>query len=86
MKSKKEILSTNGIQLVDFISSSQYDAVAQSMEDYALQQSIAFNKWVSELKPSAMCTVHPPSGSGACFGLYDRSMEDLFKEFTRINS
>ncbi len=45
--------------------------------------SIKFKNYCERLAPSEKCTVHPPSGSGAGNGLYNKSDEQLFNDFKK---
>jgi len=44
---------------------------------------IMFLKWYKKLSPSDKCTVHPPAGSGGCYGLYNLSNEDLIDKYLK---
>lgn len=49
----------------------------QQIEDVSLK----FLEWHKEQPPSALCTVHPPAGSGAGYGLYSLPMSEVFEKF-----
>jgi len=42
---------------------------------------LAFKKWHDKLTPSQKCTVHPPAGSGASTGLFEKTDGALVDEF-----
>jgi hypothetical protein len=51
--------------------------IIEPMRKTAIDFLEAFNK----MSPRDKCTVHPPAGSGAGPGIYNRSMEDIFNDW-----
>jgi hypothetical protein len=45
------------------------------------EELIKFKVWFENLSPANKCTVHPPAGSGGCYGLYTMSDDDLIDEY-----
>jgi hypothetical protein len=45
------------------------------------KELIKFKVWFENLSPASKCTVHPPAGSGGCYGLYTMSDDDLIDEY-----
>jgi hypothetical protein len=56
-------------------------APTESKDDVLRGELIKFKVWFESLSPASKCTVHPPAGSGGCYGLYNMSDEDLINKY-----
>lgn len=69
-------LTTHMSATVDF-EGNKYEISFKSKE-YAAQEAVGFAEWVEKLNPIKRFTVHPPAGSGASTGIYEKSYSDLY--------
>ena len=67
--------------LSDYKVKAQYVSLDKDIIEPQRKVAIEFLNAFLKMSPRDKCTVHPPAGSGAGPGVYNKSMEDIFNEW-----